>query len=303
MKTHFFVFIFLLYTSASRANASPQLRSHEIKRGSVKEVKNRHEAQNESKEDEKFRTKKPINLNVSFLFQAPLGSMNDSIDNTQTGVTASAVTNQTPTMRTYYGRSSRGGSAGPTNLGFSTTLTGNVTNEFWLRLYAEGLWYVGGGAASSHYNYEIKATPGYDFFVSENVELSLYTGLFHKGVNTINGGSLTTNYTGAVFGTSFNWYITPDIMNNLYLETYVTKEYGNISSSGISSSYTINGVTPGIGVGDSIEVQISENIWTTFGIRYQIFFAVEKSNWASNQSLINNTEFQAINISLGIGWR
>jgi hypothetical protein len=215
------------------------------------------------------------------------------------------------------------------SLGLNGDFVLNITGKTWVKVYGEGAFNISSPKLSGsdglslnslkNNNYEIQAVVGYDVLSFGIMDVSVYGGLFHKGIShnanfTINNTTASfstlssTNFTGAVLGTGITFY-EKDFITNVYAEGYLTSTYGNaeatLMNGGVATStntdYKSSGLTGGFGVGSSIDIQIVDNIWIKPSIKYQMLLA---SNLQSNNSsLSGNNNFQSLTFGLGISWR
>ncbi len=227
------------------------------------------------------------------------------------------------------------------NLGFNGQFTLNLTSKAWLQVYGEGSWMLGelnnsgtylysgvninyANNYSNNSNYEIKAVVGYDVLSYKSIDISIYGGVYHRGIQLSNArsenydptnysvnGSVNSNInlTGAVFGTSITHY-TENVISNAFLEGYLTSSYGNTASNfsgtnggnavsaNISSNYN-NAISGGFGVGLSTEVRVVKNIWIKPSAKFQMLF----TDLAPNSTSSGSNAFQALTLGLGLSWR
>ncbi len=208
------------------------------------------------------------------------------------------------------------------SLGLNGDFVLNITGKTWVKVYGEGAFNFSkpdlSGAprlslqSLNNNNYEIQAVVGYDVLSYDIMDVSVYGGLFHKGIShnanfTINNTTSSfstlssTNFTGAVLGTGITFYEKEYFITNVYAEGYLTSTYGNVETTLMNADYKSSGLTGGFGVGSSIDIQIVDNIWIKPSIKYQMLLA---SNLQSNNSLLSgNNNFQSLTFGLGISWR
>ena len=215
------------------------------------------------------------------------------------------------------------------SLGLNGDFVLNITGKTWVKFYGEGAFNFSkpdlSGAprlslqSLNNNNYEIQAVVGYDVLSYDIMDVSVYGGLFHKGIShnanftikntTASFSTLSsTNFTGAVLGTGITFY-EKDFITNVYAEGYLTSTYGNaeatLMNGGITTStnadYKSSGLTGGFGIGTSTDIQIVDNIWIKPSIKYQMLLAGNLQS--NNSSLSGNNNFQALTFGLGISWR